>query len=633
MTRDRREWLEPDGLGGYAMGCADGIRTRRYHAVLCAAAHPPEGRMVLVADVEAHAVTAAGRFALSSHAYRGGVVWPDGARRLAGFGGPWPTWDYALPDGTTIRAELFARPGAPRAFLRWRRLAGDGPVRLEVRPLLAGRDHHALHHENPGFCFDAAIAGRRVTWRPYPGVPAIEAWASGAYRPAPDWYRGFHYDEEAARGLDCEEDLASPGVFDFDLEAGDAALIVAAEGAPALDAAPDAATALARAADADAARRAALPSPLARAAGAYLVRRGAGATVIAGYPWFTDWGRDTFISLRGLCLATGRLDEARAITLAWSDALSEGMLPNRFGESAAPEYNTVDAALWFIVAADALAATGACTAAERRTLDDATDAIIAGYRRGTRHGIRVDGDGLVASGEPGVQLTWMDARVGDRVVTPRTGKPVEIQALWASALAIAGRRRPALADEVGRVRAVFEERFWNGARGMLFDVVDVDHRPGTTDASFRPNQIFAVGGLPRALLDGDRARAVVDACERALWTPAGLRSLAPGEPGYQGRYRGGPRERDGAYHQGTVWTWLAGPFVEAWVRVRGDTAEACRAARARFLEPLLARLDVAGLGHLAEIADGDPPHAAHGCPFQAWSVAEALRLDVDVLAT
>jgi predicted glycogen debranching enzyme len=318
--------------------------------------------------------------------------------------------------------------------------------------------------------------------------------------------------------------------------------------------------------------------------------------------------------------------------LAWAAALSRGMLPNRFPEGGEPpEYNTVDAALWFVVAADALVTTGACGEAERRAIDEAIAAIVAGYRAGTRHGIRVDVDGLVASGEPGIQLTWMDAKVGDWVVTPRTGKAVEIQALWANALAIAARRDPRLDEPLGRVRASFAARFWNAARAQLFDVVDCDHQAGVDDGRVRPNQILAVGGLPLALVEGGRARAVVDAIEATLWTPAGLRSLGPDEPGYVARYEGGPRERDAAYHQGTVWTWLLGPFVEAWVRVRGDTAEVRAEARARFLAPLLARLDVAGLGHLAEIADGARPWTARGCPFQAWSVAEALRLSVDVL--
>jgi predicted glycogen debranching enzyme len=381
-------------------------------------------------------------------------------------------------------------------------------------------------------------------------------------------------------------------------------------------------------------RRRRFPTRLHRSADAYLVRRGTGKTIVAGYPWFTDWGRDTFIALRGLCLATGRLEDARAILLEWAGAVSEGMLPNRFpdrGET--PEFNAVDAALWYVVAVhDLLQVDKRITRRDRQTLEVAIDAILSGYSRGTRYGIHVDDDGLLAAGEPGVQLTWMDAKVGDWVVTPRIGKPVEVQALWLNALRIGSGFSERWADVYARVRATFEDRFWNEAAGSLHDVIDVDHRRGTFDPTFRPNQILAVGGLPFAVLDGARARRVVDAVEARLLTPLGPRSLAPDEPGYTPCYRGGVRERDGAYHQGTVWPWLMGPFVEAWVRVRGATTQAKGEARARFLEPLLVHLDDAGVGHLPEVADGDPPHSPGGCPFQAWSIGEALRLDLTVLA-
>jgi predicted glycogen debranching enzyme len=311
------------------------------------------------------------------------------------------------------------------------------------------------------------------------------------------------------------------------------------------------------------------------------------------------------------------------------------MLPNRFPDrGAAPEFNAVDASLWYVIAVhDYLAAAAGRPGLERdrHVLGTAVDAILAGYGAGTRFGIRADADGLLAAGAPGVQLTWMDAKVGDWVVTPRTGKPVEVQALWLNALRIGSAFSERWASLHTRARAAFTARFWDEERGCLFDVVDVDHRPGATDASFRPNQILAVGGLPFPVLEGERARRIVDAVEARLLTPLGLRSLAPGEPGYAARYEGGVRERDGAYHQGTVWPWLLGPFVEAWVRVRGGTAEARREARSRFLDPLLGHLDAAGLGHLPEIADAEPPHTPRGCPFQAWSVGEALRLTASLV--
>jgi predicted glycogen debranching enzyme len=313
------------------------------------------------------------------------------------------------------------------------------------------------------------------------------------------------------------------------------------------------------------------------------------------------------------------------------------MLPNRFPDSGdRPELNSVDASLWYIVAVHdylrvAETAGRAIGASERRALHGALESILDGYARGTRYGIRLDDDGLLLAGEPGVQLTWMDAKVGDWVVTPRIGKPVEVQALWLNALwigSLLSRKRDGILE---RGRASFAARFWNERDGFLHDVIDPDGRRGEADPSFRPNQIFAVGGLPLPLITGERARRLVDAVEERLYTPLGLRSLAPGEPGYAPRYEGGVRERDGVYHQGTVWPWLLGPFVEAWVRSRGDAPAIRREARDWFLAPLLAHLDDAGLGHISEIADAEPPHTPRGCPFQAWSVGEALRLSEVVL--
>jgi predicted glycogen debranching enzyme len=309
------------------------------------------------------------------------------------------------------------------------------------------------------------------------------------------------------------------------------------------------------------------------------------------------------------------------------------MLPNRLGDGVQPEFNSVDASLWFVIAAHewhrVAASRGRGAGAARRAVREAADAILAGYARGTRHGIRLDGDGLLAAGEPGSQLTWMDARVFGVPVTPRCGKPVEVQALWLNALAARSDER--WREPLARGRASFESRFWNEAAGALYDVVDVDHVPGAVDARLRPNQILAVGGLPLPLLAGERARRVVDVVEARLWTPMGLRSLAPGEPGYQPRYAGGPAERDAAYHQGTAWAWLLGPFVEAWVRVRGATDAARAEARERFVAPLVVHLEHAGIGHVSEIADAEPPHAPAGCPFQAWSLGELMRLELEVL--
>jgi len=628
----RAEWLETDGLGGFASGTVSLQRSRRYHALLLAATRPPSGRAVLVPDLELVLETPSGPRFLSSHRYAPGVTWPDGADRLVSFEQrPWPTWTWSF-DGLRVHQELVVPHGSPAVALRWRVEGARPGMALVIRPLLAGRDYHSLQRENPGFRFDAEGAGGRVSWQPYDAWPRVEALCTGRYEHAPDWYRNFLYEEEQARGLDAVEDLGSPGVFRHELDGRPepAALVLWTGHAPWQDE-PDAARVLEGLCASELRRRSVFAGVLERAADAYLVRRGEGHTIVAGYPWFTDWGRDTFIALRGLCLATGRVDVARRILLEWAGAVSEGMVPNRFPDGdEPPEYNAVDASLWYVVAVHETLAlgtrmrvlhTGDAERLQRAVLD-----ILEGYARGTRHGIRMDADGLLASGGPGVQLTWMDARVDGREITPRAGKPVEVQALWINALEIGSRLDERWAEPLARARAAFEERFWNEAEGCLHDVVDVDHVSGAVDASFRPNQVLAVGGLPFPVLRGERARRVVDAVEARLLTPLGLRSLAPSDPAYRGRYAGGVAERDGAYHQGTVWPWLLGPFVDAWLDVRGGGLLERAEARKRFLAPLLAHLAEAGLGHVSEVADADAPHRPGGCPFQAWSVGELLRL-------
>jgi predicted glycogen debranching enzyme len=644
------EWLEADGLGGFASGTVGGIRTRRYHALLLVARTPPTGRMVLVNGFDAWVRTGGRSFAISSQLYAPEVVEPDGATRLADFvADPWPRWTFDC-GGVLVDQEVLVPQGAAAAAVSWRLREPAPPAELTVRPFLSGRDYHALHRENTSFRFEPEGRGPGRVFRPYPDVPAVVTFANGSYVQEPLWYRNFFYPRERERGLDALEDLASPGTWRWDLQRGEAIWILAAEGQELPAGSPAACLGIFRGAEQR--RRRALGGEPRRAADSYLVRRDGGRTIVAGYPWFTDWGRDTFIALRGLCLAAGRVDEAAAILAAWARTVSQGMLPNRFPDAGGvPEYNSVDAALWFVVAVDALlrSASPGRPAVDRQALLEAVEAILAGYAAGTRYGIHADDDGLLAAGEPGSQLTWMDARVDGRAVTSRCGKPVEVQALWIHALAVgaagaagaaggAGAAAPGAAAAAARwrilgerARASFAARFWNEAAGCLYDVVDVDHRRGAVDPAMRPNQVLAVGGLPSALLPPEQARRVVDAVEKRLWTPLGLRTLAPGEPGYRGRYEGEPRARDGAYHQGTVWPWLLGPFVEAWVRVRGGGDDAKRQARERFLAPLAAQLGVYGLGHLPEIADGDPPHTPRGCPFQAWSLGELLRLSFEVL--
>ncbi|HEY8516730.1 MAG TPA: amylo-alpha-1,6-glucosidase [Candidatus Binatia bacterium] len=643
----RREWLETNGLGGFASSTIVGLNTRRYHGLLTAALHPPADRYALLARLEETLVVAGQRFELSANQYPG-VVHPQGYAYLTEFRlDPFPVFVYvagglelqksvAMVHGeNTVVVSYVVRPTTGRA-------TPAGPVTLEVRPLISFRDFHALTHENPALDRRVAQGDGVASVTPYPGLPELRfAHDAQTIDRSGFWYRNFEYAVERERGLDFREDLYQPFTLHYDLTTRERASLVAG-----LEqhAAPEAPALLAREIERRRALVAAVPTEhelertLTLAADQYVVARPPGASIIAGYPWFGDWGRDTFISVRGLCLATGRFDVARDVLRAWTEVVSDGMLPNRFADHGeALEYNSVDAALWFVIAVhDFLGAADAAgfrvSASDTDAMWRAIEAIVSGYAAGTRYHIGLDdADGLLFAGEPGVQLTWMDAKVGDWVVTPRIGKPVEVQALWLAALHVAGQRSERWWQLLRRGRASFVERFWNEEAGCLYDVVDADGHAGAVDASFRPNQILAVGGLPLVLLDEERARRVVDGVESRLWTPLGLRSLAPGEPGYAPRYEGGVAARDGAYHQGTVWPWLLGPFVEAWVRVRGATPEARHAARRKFLTPLLSHLRDAGLGHVSEITDAEPPFEPRGCPFQAWSVAEALRLVRSVL--
>jgi predicted glycogen debranching enzyme len=633
------EWLETDGLGGFASGTVSGIRTRRYHASLLTATTPPAGRMALVNGFDAWVETPGGTFAISSQRYNPDLVHPDGASRVESFEyEPWPRWRYKIDSDIVIEQELFVPKGESAVFISWKVVSpNDDNLKLKVRPLLSGRDFHSTHHENSSFRFEAEQNGECVTFRSYDGVPAVVAYSNGHYAHDPTWYRNFLYSEELARGLDAIEDLGSPGVFEFSISRKPAVLMLAAEG----HAITDIESIEARHAQIrsiEQARRQYFSSPLERAADAYLVKRSKGKTLIAGYPWFGDWGRDTFIALRGLCIATGRIEDARDILLQWAGAVSQGMLPNRFPDQGEqPEFNSVDASLWYIIAVNdyLLAAEKQPTLTDdchTEKLRAAVEAILAGYNEGTRFGIRTDRDGLLSAGERGQQLTWMDARVDGREITPRIGKPVEIQALWLNALAIGAKFSERWEALFEKGHAAFQSKFWNEHAGYLADVIDCDHQSGVIDLTFRPNQILAVGGLPLTLLSKEKARRVVDAVEMRLLTPVGLRSLGPGEPGYAPHYQGDSRSRDSVYHQGTVWPWLIGPFVEAWVRVHGANAAARRKARARFLQPLYEHLSHAGLGHVSEICDAEPPHTLRGCPFQAWSSGELLRLERAVLA-
>jgi predicted glycogen debranching enzyme len=635
-----REWLETNGLGGFASSTLAGLNTRRYHGLLLTATRPPVGRTVLLSKLEETLVVGGRRFELSANQYPG-VVHPQGQQFMSRFRlDPFPVFTYRV-EGFELEKSVLMLHGENTTCVRYalRRPAGGGgaDVRLEVRPLIAFRDYHALTHENGALDPSVRAEEGLLTVAPYEGLPALHlAHEGGEVGAAGFWYRNFTYAEEQARGLDYREDLFSPFSLSFDLCGRDEVSVVASTERR------DAACAgeLVRA-EVERRKEVLKSSPsdeaavrtLTAAADRYVVARETQKTVIAGYHWFGDWGRDTMIALPGLTLVTGRFDVARSILEEFARHVSRGMLPNRFTEAGeAPEYNTVDATLWYFEAARALVAYTGDWEFVRANLYAVLRGIIDWHERGTRYGIRVDDDGLLAAGEEGTQLTWMDAKVGDHVITPRRGKPVEIQALWYNALRVMEEfsREFGLADDerkfaamAARARDSFNAQFWDEEAGRLYDVVDGAAR----DASLRPNQIFAVS-LHHPLLSPERARRVVEEVGRELLTPYGLRSLAPSDPQYKGHYGGGPAERDAAYHQGAVWAWLVGPYVTAYLKVQGRTPDSVARARS-LLDPLVSHLQEACLGHVSEIFDGDAPHAPRGAVAQAWSAAELLRALVE----
>ena len=636
---ERREWLCANGVGGFASGTVAGTLTRRYHGLLVAALRPPLGRTLVGAQVHETVAYAGEAWALFTGRWASGAVTPAGHRHLQSFelDGTTPVWTFACADAL-VEKRVWMEPGANTTYVRYRALRGRAPVTLTLEALVDDRDYHATTRAGD-WRMDVAPVREGIRVVAFDGAAPLLLLAPGAEaRPAHTWYRDFHLPREAERGLDHVADHLHAATFVARLNPGQTlTLVVSTEASPALDA--DAAWARRRAHEARVvddwrgAQPAADTAPawlaqLALAADQFLVRRPLpgdpdGLTVLAGYHWFGDWGRDTMIALPGLTLATGRPQAARTILTTFARFVDRGMLPNRFPDAGeAPEYNTVDATLWYF---EAIRAYHAATGDDGllKELFPALESILAWHRDGTRYGIRQDpADGLLRSGEPGVQLTWMDARLGDWVVTPREGKAIEINALWYNALRAAAafaRRlgRPAgdFARDAERMRAGFV-RFWNPARGYCHDVLDT---PAGNDDTLRPNQILAVS-LAESPLPLERRRAVVDACARHLLTSCGLRTLPPGHAQYRGRYAGDQWSRDAAYHQGTAWGWLLGPFALAHFKVYGDAA----AARA-YLTPLADHLADHGLGSIAEIFDGDPPFTPNGCIAQAWSVAETLR--------
>jgi predicted glycogen debranching enzyme len=625
-----REWLVPDGLGGYAMGTVSGLRTRRYHGLLMVAGDVPAARRLAVAELNPVVTLPSGaRVELGSHEWADGTVHPRGFQLLESFDltDGLPRWRWRLGD-VVIERELALARGRPHVAVVHRLLAG-GPVTLTVGALVTWRDGHGERYAAGPVPRQREVAGGAV-------VEEAFRLAGPGWRAAGDWWLGTHYREEAARGLAPTEDLWHSGDFAAAL-AGPGDELAVSAWAEDLDVEPAPAAAVVEAARQRARRVVAAASPadeaeatLALAADAFIVGTGAGTDVVAGYPWFGAWSRDTMISYEGLFLSTGRAEAGRDLLRAYAATLSEGMLANT-ADTGRTEYNTVDATLWFLHAIDRhVTLTGDTDLGAE--LMPALRGVVDHHVAGTRYGIKVHpADGLLTQGTEGEALTWMDARVDGVPVTPRRGKPVEVNALWINGLNGLVTLAARLGEDPGdlprlaaRALGSFRRRFPAPSLGWLHDLVDCPDLSGGDDRTLRPNQVLA-WSLPYAPLEPD-PRAV-ELIAAALLTPLGLRSLAPGSPGYAGTHRGSPAERDRAYHQGTVWPWLLGPFADASRSSRKVTANIRNGIEIdRLFSGIEAHLPEFGLGSLSETADGQPPHAATGCPFQAWSVAEALRV-------
>jgi predicted glycogen debranching enzyme len=643
---ESREWLVTNGIGGFASGTAAGTSTRRYHGLLMASLQPPTDRTLLVAGMDETVHCGGTSFPLATNRWLSGDVSPKGYLQMESFHleGTKPVWRYALADAL-LEKRVWMKQEENTTFVEYTLARGNSPVEIEGKILVSYRDFHATTHGD-GWQMRIEPVEKGIRVVAFEGAtPFFLKSASAAFEPRHEWYRDFFLPAERERGLDDHEDRLLAGVFRSRLAVGEKLTLMFStepqaqtdgEQARALQSNRD--LKLFQAWQKRHAETVATPADdepgwlwqLVLAADQFVAKRALaddpdGLTVIAGYPWFCDWGRDTMIALPGLTLSLGRPEIARKILESFARYVDGGMLPNNFPDrGGTPQYNTIDAAMWYFEAVRQYFEATQDLALVNK-LFPVLSAIVDAHVAGTRYNIKVDpADALLYGGSPEVQLTWMDAKIGDWVVTPRIGKPVEINALWINALNTMGEFARRLARPREGYLKLKEkaqknfQKFWNPKRKCCFDVIDVPG--GGADAALRPNQVFAVS-LPVSPLTREQCRGVVDTLGRELLTSFGLRSLGPSEPGYVGRYAGGPRERDAAYHQGTVWAWLLGPYALAHYKVYGD-----RAAAQSFLEPLGRSIYSAGLGSISEIFGGDAPFPATGCFAQAWSVAETFRV-------
>lgn len=673
-----REWLVTNGLGGYASASLSGATTRSYHGLLVAALHPPVDRTVLVTKVDEEVTLPDGQCCkLGTNEYQNGVLNPQGYTRLicVVLEGDIPCFTYLLTPTLLLEKRVWMQYGQNTTYVQYRLIGTlddndektEGIVSLALYPFCLTRNYHQVTQGAPDWHFLVEAQGNRCRVRAFDGAHPFQCILppTAMFTPTRTWYWHVLHRRDTERGLPDLEDVYQPGVFRIAIKPGQrVTLLISAEtalpsewGGPQHEEIVTQALvhhqrrirqllAVADRSVEDLSKQAPLFARLVIASDQFIVARpdygnmqNANApmgkirlspdrkTIIAGYPWFTDWGRDTMISLPGLLLCTGRYSEARGLLKAFISFSHNGLIPNRFPDQGpSPEYNTVDATLWMFHALDRyLATTGDWSLL--KDLFPALEDSIDWHVRGTDYGIGVDPqDGLLRAGVPGVQLTWMDAKVDDWVVTPRHGKPVEVNALWYHALSLMESWAVHLstdASSYSRLRTQvlrhFAERFWYAEGGYLYDVVDVDGVAGKVDAALRPNQLFAAS-LTHELLNETQTASMLQQVTEHLLTPMGLRSLSPTDAAYQMHFNGDRWQRDSAYHQGTVWPWLIGPYIDVHLRVHND-----HAALRPLLQPLVQQLWKRCLGTLSEVAEPEPPFTPAGCFAQAWSVAEFLR--------
>lgn len=629
------EWLETNGLGGWASSTIIGCNTRRYHGLLVASTAPPVERMVLVSKIDEKILINDQVFELGVNDF-GDAINPIGNQYLTKFTKDLlPEWTYEL-NGITIKKTICMVQGENTTVVVYTVLKAPKAFKLQIQPFIAARDYHTLQNNKSNLWWDVEFADGIFRNHPFEHSPNIYiSVPDAAYEHNPNWFDHYNYLEEKNRGLDYKEDLMNHGTLSVTLKKGQSVgIIVSTENPKGRDAI--------KLLDQEIARKKALLNKqpdnlllkqLILSADQYIVQRGENLkTIIAGYHWFTDWGRDTMISLPGLCLSTGRFQDAKKIISAFAKSVSMGMLPNRFPDhEEAPEYNNVDGTLWFFIAIyKYFQATEDKDFVLKELLPVLTE-ILNWHCSGTRYNIKVAEDGLLFAGEQGVQLTWMDAKIADWVVTPRMGKPVEVQALWYNALRIYCEflhldnqleEAAKFAAKAAHVKQSFKKLFWNEGGNHLYDVID---RNGKPDASIRPNQLFAIS-LPFALIEDKEAKAVLKIIEERLYTAVGLRTLPTHDLRYVGVYEGGVFKRDAGYHQGTVWCWLLGAYVDALIKLKGAKG---KTMAKNVITEFVHHLEEACIGNVSEIFNGDLPQHPKGCIAQAWSVAELLRVIKD----